>query len=246
LSATPERDYDDGFEAVLAPALGPIIYRYDLNAAMADGIIAPFELVNVAVSLSPSEQLQYNKLTRRIIRTAKKLGADSPIVEALLRRRARISALAAVRVPVAIRLLEQQRGVRALVFHEDIEQAERLLEHLKTRNHSATIYHSKIGPSVRRDNLRLFRRGVFDVLVCCRALDEGVNIPEVRTAIIASATASNRQRIQRLGRVLRPAPGKTHAVVYTLYATQAEERRLTREAKQLTSARSVKWQRTSY
>ena len=105
------------------------------------------------------------------------------------------------------------------------------------RGHSATIYHSQVGPSVRRDNLRLFRQGVFDVLVDCRALDEGINIPETQVAIIAAATASERQRIQRLGRVLRPAPGKDAALIYTLYAIEAEASRLANEARDLESPR---------
>lgn len=76
-----------------------------------------------------------------------------------------------------------------------------------------------IPTELRRDNLRLYRRGVFDTLVTCRALDEGTNVPETSVAIIAASTASIRQRIQRLGRVLRRAPGKEKATVsipYTL------------------------------
>ena len=66
--------------------------------------------------------------------------------------------------------------MKCLAFHEEIDQAEALYDLLIKRGHSATIYHSGMGASRRRDNLRLFRRGVFDVLVSCRALDEGINI----------------------------------------------------------------------
>lgn len=246
MSATPERDYDEGFREHIVPALGSIVYRYDLNDAGADGILSRFRLVNVAVDLLPDERQRYDALTRRVVRLAKRRDrgddVDEPL-KVLLRKRARESSLASMRVPVAVALLEQHRGVRAMVFHEEIREAERILALLKKRGHSATIYHSRIGSFVRRDNLRLYRRGVFDVLVSCRALDEGVNIPETRVAIIASATASTRQRVQRLGRVLRPAPGKRHAEIYTIYATMAEERRLTAEAASLAAADSVEWRR---
>jgi superfamily II DNA or RNA helicase len=142
-----------------------------------------------------------------------------------------------------VKILEQHRGARTLVFHEYKTDAEAILAALRRRGHGATIYHSGVADGLRRDNLRLFRRGQFDVLVTCRALDEGINVPEVQVAIIASATASSRQRIQRLGRVLRPAPRKEHALVFTLYATKPEEERLIVEARKLTSARSIKWQR---
>ena len=91
--------------------------------------------------------------------------------------------------------------------------------------------------------MRLFRRGAFSVLVSCRALDEGVNVPETEIGIIASSTSSTRQRVQRLGRVLRPAPRKESATVYTLYATDIEERRLQDEADKLEAAKEVRWQK---
>src|SRR5207245_1290376 len=108
---------------------------------------------------------------------------------------------------------EENRGKRTIIFHERVKAANKLVEILNRREHCATIYHSQIGPSLRRDNLRLYRQGLFDALVTCRALDEGMNAPETTVAVIASSTSSARQRIQRLGRVLRPAPGKTHATI---------------------------------
>ena len=106
---------------------------------------------------------------------------------------------------------------------------------------STALDHSRMVEPLRRSNLRLFRRGGTDALVTCRALDEGFNVPEARVAIIASATASPRQRIQRLGRILRPAPGKDRASVYTLYATDTEEARLAVEAGNITEVSTVTW-----
>ena len=91
----------------------------------------------------------------------------------------------------------------------------------------------------------MFRRGQLDALVSCRALDEGVNVPEAAIAIIASSTASSRQRIQRQGRVLRPSSGKDRAVIYTLYATKIEEDRLREESTRLESADRVTWLRST-
>jgi superfamily II DNA or RNA helicase len=59
--------------------------------------------------------------------------------------------------------------------------------------------------------------------------------------VIASSTASRRQRIQRLGRILRPAKGKEAATVYTLYATEEERKRLLEEASDLKDVTSVTW-----
>lgn len=244
LSATPERDYDDLFAEVIEPALGPIIYRYDYNQACQDGVVAPFELAHVKVALTEREANEYHKLTRRIGPLFKRRDRGEAVEDQLRRlliMRARVSTGAHNRLPATAKLIERHRRERAIVFHEQIEAANVLTALLKARGHRVEAYHSGLGPSLRQDNLRMFRRGEIDILVTCRALDEGLNVPNASVAVIAASTSSTRQRIQRLGRVLRPAPGKAGAVVYTIYATEPEAERLRLEAQGLEGAERVRW-----
>ena len=248
LSATPARQYDDLCETVLVPALGPVFFEYDYTQALADGVIVPFDLVNVEASLTDTEQKKYDEATRDIARTFQAVSAGKASRETLrrkLQRRSRLVASARHRGPVAVRLAESARGSRMLIFHEQIDAAEQIARMLTERQFNATLYHSKISPEVRRDNLRLYRRGMFDVLVTCRALDEGLDVPETDVAIIASSTASVRQRIQRLGRVLRPAANKARARIYTIYTTPPEEERLVKEAQRLVGTGDITWMRAS-
>ncbi|MCY4610520.1 MAG: DEAD/DEAH box helicase [Gammaproteobacteria bacterium] len=245
LSATPEREYDEGFETYIAPRLGPIIHKYTYVDAARDGVISPFSLNNVRVHLLPDEEEEYRKYSRLIARTLRTGLSDDTDekLKRLLQLRAAISANATRRIPVAAKLVELHRGERAIIFHERVEAANHILSVLKARGHRATIYHTEIGPAARRDNLRLFRKGLFDVLVCCRALDEGINVPEASVAVVASSTASYRQRIQRLGRILRTAKGKEVALIYTIFATEEERKRLKKEEADLEGISSVSWHR---
>lgn len=243
LSATPVREYDDGFQAYVEPALGPVIYEYTYVEAYADGVITPFELHNVRVAMLEDEQDRYDRLNKRV-RTAFARGQtadDDESLRRLLQQRAAVSGTALMRIPVAVKLIEDHRGERAIIFHERTDAADQILRLLQQRGHSATIYHAGLAPALRRENLRLFRRGVFDVLVCCRALDEGMNVPETSVAVVASSTASERQRIQRLGRILRPAKCKTAATVYTIFATNEEHDRLAAEAEKLSGIAATTW-----
>src|SRR5205823_6596400 len=52
LSATPGGTYDDSFELRVQPQLGPIIYRYEYDAAHRDGVIVSFSLANVQIPLT--------------------------------------------------------------------------------------------------------------------------------------------------------------------------------------------------
>ena len=244
ISATPNREYDDLFSTVLVPALGPVIYRYEYDQALRDSVIVPFDLINIATEMTSEEQQKYDDATIDISRTFRKVQSGDVSRDLLIRklqRRARLAATSIQRIPVTIRLAEKHRDNRLIIFHENIGSAEQILEILLARRFSATIYHSKIGAELRRDNLRLYRRGLFSALVTCRALDEGINVPETDVAIVASSTGSVRQRIQRLGRVLRPAPGKPRARIYTIYVSKPEEDRLVNEAGRLTDTGEITW-----
>jgi superfamily II DNA or RNA helicase len=60
-----------------------------------------------------------------------------------------------------------------------------------------------------------FQRGDrLQAIVAIKCLDEGVNIPGIKTAFILASTTNPKEYIQRRGRVLRKAPNKPYAVLY--------------------------------
>jgi superfamily II DNA or RNA helicase len=243
LSATPQRQYDAGLEEILIPNLGPIISTYTYRDALADGVIVPFFLKNILFEFEPKEAQQYDKLTKAISIAIDKFGIDSPDAIRLMLRRTRVSNLSLSRVRIASMLVARNRGRRILLFHEDIAACDLINRVLRENGVSSRVYHSRI-PLVERVNaLAAYRRGDIEVLVTCRALDEGFNVPETEIGIVAAATATYRQRIQRLGRVLRPAQAKDSAVIYSLVASVPEIRRLADEAKDLEGIAEVSWTR---
>jgi superfamily II DNA or RNA helicase len=229
LSATPEREYDDLFDEVVVPALGEVIFEYTYSDALRDGVISPFSLENIQVPLTDTEKSDYNRLTRSVGIALRQQHSGEDVGDALvrlLRQRAAVAANASFRVPVAVRLMDDYRGLRTIVFHERISAADAIAEGLAVRGHRVARYHSGLGSDLRRSELSLYRDGLVDVLVTCRALDEGLDVPNTEVALIASSTASKRQRIQRVGRALRPKAGSAQATVITLYATRQERERL--------------------
>ena len=70
-----------------------------------------------------------------------------------------------------------------------------------------------------------------NVLVTCTALDEGFDMPQADGALILSASSSKRQRVQRMGRVLRITENKPNALIITVYSSKTEFDKLMEEAK---------------
>ena len=240
LSATPFREFDDGFKSFIEPKIGPVIFSYSLDDAIRDGVLTSMKITNIRIPLLESEQSEFNELSGKIA-SAFSQDADQNIIDSLLRKRARLYNNAFYRIPTILSVLEGFRGERCLVFVESIGAAEEAKKLLDEQQHSVTIYHSQLSDSIRRSNLRLFRKGVFEVLIACRALDEGFNVPEARIALIGAGTSSKRQRIQRIGRVLRSMTGKENAEVITIYATDVEEARLAQESQNLKDIVQINW-----
>jgi len=239
LTATADREFDDGLERVLIPQLGPIIYRYSLAQARRDGVVSDFSLTNVQVWFSDEERKKFDRLSRSLSMALRQ--DDTEAAKSIAMRRAAVSKSAVSRVAGTVRLMENLRGRKTIIFHEDIKTANSIVELLRQREHRAVVFHSQVSRDMRRDNLRQFKSSQADVLVCCRALDEGIDVPEAECAIIAASTSSHRQRVQRLGRVLRLHDDKDLAKVYSFYVTEAEQKKLSEEVQNLEGVASVRW-----
>lgn len=233
LSATPERG-DDGFDDLLVPRLGRVVYRYPLRDALDDELLAPLEVVNAYFDLDAAEQREHAKLTDQIralrakmpegfddgpgwdARLARAAASDSDAhsLRSLLQRRRRLTVAAAGRLECVTQIVRE--GLlshrRTLVFNESIEQAESVAAILRHSEVSFEVEHSRLSAERRQAALRRFAGGACGVLVAVRALDEGIDVPEADQAIIVSGTFNRRQRIQRIGRVVRPSGSKARVI----------------------------------
>ena len=91
-----------------------------------------------------------------------------------------------------------------------------------------TVTH-KTPPAERKAILDGFRSGRFTKLATGRVLNEGVDLPDANVAIILSGSATKREFIQRLGRVLRPK--QTQAVLYEVVTEETTEENISRRRK---------------
>jgi superfamily II DNA or RNA helicase len=87
----------------------------------------------------------------------------------------------------------------------------------------------------RQDLIAGFAEGRYPVLVANRVLDEGVDLPSVKTAIVLGGMASTRQAIQRLGRVLRRSPTGEAAQLYEIVTEDSNEVQRSRDRRRNTA-----------
>jgi len=249
LSATPERT-DGAHEQRIYPGIGDPVYRYPLLKALDDEVLAPLRSVNLYVDLTTGERGQWEGVGRDLGIALATLESQNPGITAdPIQMWATISRLARLDDPAAKRVValvaerrsllsnstERRRctdavldwmvarGERAMVFHESIESAELVAEGLRERGAAVVLDHSELPRAERTRSLDRFRRNTATYLVAVRSLDEGIDVPDAAVAVIAAGSRSPRQRIQRLGRILRASEGKSALAVSILVRATPEE-----------------------
>lgn len=249
LSATPERWLDpDGterlrryFGKVLEPRLG-------IREAIQLGALTPYRYYPVLVELTDDEREQYLDLSAKISRFygVDEADPDNPVLTALLLKRARLIGTAANKLVALRQIAELHRDAADMLFYCGDGQVESDLDDSVRRQveEVTRILGTELGIRVApytartetderdtlRDDLEAKR---LQGLVAIRCLDEGVDIPSVRTAVILASSTNPRQFVQRRGRVLRRSEGKAFAEIYDMIVVPPIE------AKGSTSERSL-------
>ena len=246
LSATPERDYDDNFYIIIKKILGDIIFDYDYIDAREDEVIVNFKLLYAYAAMTEDEEEKYKKFTKSIQRRAATIGGnnmnDYPL-KMLIFNRARMVKNSKNRIPFGVELLQKHKRDSWIVFTENKKQAKEFNKIINKKGYKSAIYNTDLDNAEREENLNNFKSGNLNVLVSCTALDEGFDMPEADGAMILSASSSKRQRIQRMGRVLRITANKENALIVTVYSSKTEFDKLREESNRYKlEGVPVKWQ----
>lgn len=140
-------------------------------------------------------------------------------------KRRRLVCLASARVSCVCDLVRQlDIHEKILIFGERISQAEELYRLLQEVFPEKTgRLHSKMGSQANKNVLERFRTGSIRILIACKAIDEGFDVPDSTVGIILSGTSTKRQRIQRLGRIIRRKETDAGAALYYLHITETVE-----------------------
>ena len=120
-------------------------------------------------------------------------------------------------------LLRQHRDSRVLVFTADNETAYAI-----AREHLIMPMTCDIDRGEREQALAAFRAGELGALASAQVLNEGIDVPDADVAIVVGGVRGQREHVQRVGRLLRPAPGK-RALVYELVIMGSHEVRKSTE-----------------
>jgi superfamily II DNA or RNA helicase len=232
LTATPERS--DDLHKDLDWLIGPVVYHMPFKEAKGS-TLADFDVVRIPVALNDQEQASYDecgRVLRHFIASRRKelpgYSWQDLCKESGKDPRARhaqkayylkqsIENRAAEKLRVLEDIFRLHYGQQILIFAGSnamaVEVSKRflvptILSHTRKRERLAV--------------LEAFAKGQITVLVANRVLDEGVDVPEAKVAVVIGGQGSTRQATQRLGRVLRRS-GSIRATLYEVVCEDTKE-----------------------
>lgn len=238
LSATLERHNDDEGTQSLYNYFGEKCIEYSLEKAIDNGYLTKYKYYPIFVNLTDNELAEYYSLTKSIRQCVKKgKNGKSTLSERgkrLALKRARLVSAAENKV-YALRdeITPYKNDNHILIycgaaslkdFHSDtypvdddeIRQIDVITDLLGNQmDMNVSQYTSKEDIEERKIIKDQFAEGeILQALIAIKCLDEGVNIPSIKTAFILASTTNPKEYIQRRGRVLRLYKGKEFAEIY--------------------------------
>lgn len=238
LSATLERHGDPVGTETLKSYFGNKCIEYGLERAIREGKLTPYYYYPHCVYLDEDELEQYKDLSYKISREChQQKNGKIKITEkgkTLMLARSRVVAGARQKLGLLKTLMESHvtethmlvycGATRVQTFEEDMsvrdEEGERQIvavsKILGNELGMKVTHFTSNESAIEREHIKeqFAAADPYQAIVAIKCLDEGVNIPSIKTAFIMASTTNPKEYIQRRGRVLRLAPNKPHAVIH--------------------------------
>jgi len=238
LSATIERHMDEEGTQKLFSYFNTVSFEYSLEEAIRNGMLTPYEYYPIPVHLTDNELEEYKRLTHEISKRLykDKLGKvkfrDS--AKYFLIQRARLVAGAQNKIKALEKAITKSTGEDNILVYcgattindTDYSEGNPEEEEIRQIDVVTDLLGNKLGMHVAqftsRESMkerevlidRLANNEKLQALIAIRCLDEGVDIPSIKTAYILASSTNPKEYIQRRGRVLRKHKDKTKAVIY--------------------------------
>ena len=238
LSATLDRHGDaEGTEA-LKKYFGEKCIEYDLNRAIKEKKLTPYKYYPVVVYLTDDELENYREISYLVSKECHKDKTGKITItekgKRLLLQRSRIIAGASAKLDALRKLMQKYKNDTHMLVYcgatkvqdyetdstEADEEGERQIvavSKILGNEFGMKVTHFTSNESAEEREIikrRFATANPYQAIVAIKCLDEGVNIPSIKTAFILASTTNPKEYIQRRGRVLRLAENKPYAVIY--------------------------------
>ena len=230
LSATIKRYLDKSGTNKIHDFFGDKCIEYSLERAIEEGNLVHYDYIPIPVALSNYELSKYRQLSLKLKKYIIIKNGKMQISEAgkpIIYERTRLLAGAENKVALLMKLFENYKNDNSILVYcgaasvED-ENTGKIFRQIDLVTKKLQMeYHMSVKRFTAEENLKerqniktYFSQGMYQVITAIKCLDEGVNIPGIKTAFIMSSSRNPKEFVQRRGRLLRKSDNKKKAVIY--------------------------------
>lgn len=235
LSATPYSGKTVAAGRELMKFFGGQVFDLPIEIALERKFLVPYYYKPIYVYATENEEDRFRKASW-VIGSFFKNGKciDPEGLARALRNRLRIISMAQAKIDALENFINQiEERDHVVVYcgdgrlYDDSGDEIRHINHVKrvlnSMDYKASQFTASENMTERMELVDAFNKGEISALAAIRCLDEGINIPSIKSALILSSNDDYREFVQRRGRILRLYDGKESAVIYDVVVLPSNE-----------------------
>ena len=233
LTATYERQ--DCAHELLEFLIGPVVYKLGIKD-LKGKYLSDYDTVRIRTTLTEDEAERYQAAAKQYFGFLKRTGIkpvgpgwadflkmsayDQDARKALIAKQEmkRIVVGSERKLEILDSLMKQHFADKVIIFTEQNDLVYRI-----SREFLIPAITHETRTKERKWILDGFKDGTFRAIATSKVLNEGIDVPTAKIAIVLSGSASPREHLQRLGRILRKGGDRRMAVLYEVVTSATTE-----------------------
>lgn len=226
LSATPLNGKNNEAGTELVNFFGGQVFSLPIEIALEKKFLVPYNYYPIFVPATDEEEGKFNQLTASMAACFRNgVLIDPERFAKYVRARLRVISMAEEKIERIDELLGEVKDTDHFVVYcgdgrlfdkgnDEVRHIQFVKQHLDKRGIKTSQFTASEDMERRMELVDMFNNNEIASLVAIRCLDEGINIPSIKSALILSSNDDYREFVQRRGRILRKYQGKQLANIY--------------------------------
>lgn len=227
LSATPFSGSSAQKGQELMKFFGGQVFSLPIESALERGFLVPYYYYPIYVNATDSEVAQFRSYNQKILSCFKNGRCINPdLLVKSLRGRLRVISMSSEKMENIDRIVDQIDEKDHIVVYcgdgklfddqtgAELRHIQAIKKVLAQHEYKASQFTATESMDDRMELVDAFNKGEITALAAIRCLDEGINIPSIKSALILSSNDDYREFVQRRGRILRLYKNKQYAKIY--------------------------------
>lgn len=227
LSATPFSGTSAAKGNELMRFFGGQVFSLPIEDALERGFLVPYYYYPIYVHATDEEEAKFIKYTKTILGCFRDGICINPdLLVKTLRNRLRVISMAEEKQTKIRTIISSVTETDHFVVYcgdgklyddstgEELRHIQSIKRILSEFDYKASQFTARENMAERMELVDSFNKGEISALAAIRCLDEGINIPSIKSALILSSNDDYREFVQRRGRILRTYKEKKSAKIY--------------------------------